>query len=183
MTRDARGRLNLQRQQAPRAAAYSATIVRTKHGIPHIRAKSFGDLGFGLRLGREDGVGVVLALGQFFLVFRLRLRQLRGVDPARGDARLPGVAGNLSDENLVDGFTIRGIGPGLNTVTLDGSPLTSQGALNRATNMNNLTGSMFDQMELTKGHTPDKGADSLGGTVNLKSRSTLSMKEKRRMTI
>jgi hypothetical protein len=41
---------------------------------------------------------------------------------------------------------------------------------------------MFEGLELTKGHTPDKGADSLGGTINLKSRSPLSMKEKRRMT-
>jgi iron complex outermembrane receptor protein len=96
--------------------------------------------------------------------------------------RLPGVAGNLGDENLVDGFTIRGIGPGLNTITLDGAPLTSQGALTRSTNINNLTGTMFDQMELTKGHTPDKGADSLGGTINLRSRSPLSMREKRRIS-
>ena len=96
--------------------------------------------------------------------------------------RLPGVAGNLGDENLVDGITIRGIGPGLNTITLDGAPLTSQGALTRSTNINNLTGTMFDQMELTKGHTPDKGADSLGGTINLKSRSPLSMRENRRVS-
>ena len=96
--------------------------------------------------------------------------------------RLPGVAGNLSDENLVDGFTIRGIGPGLNTITLDGAPLSSQGALSRSTNINNLTGTMFDQMELIKGQTPDKGADSLGGTINLKSRSPLSLKEKRRVS-
>jgi len=96
--------------------------------------------------------------------------------------RLPGVAGNPTDENLMDGFTIRGIGPGLNSVTLDGSPLTSQGALARSTNLNNLTGSMFDQMELTKGHTPDKEAGSIGGTINLKSRSPLSMSERRRLT-
>jgi iron complex outermembrane recepter protein len=96
--------------------------------------------------------------------------------------RLPGVAGNFSDENLVDGFTIRGAGPGLNTITLDGAPLTSQGALNRGTNINNLTGTMFDQMELIKGHTPDRGADSLGGTINLRSRSPLSMREKRRIS-
>jgi metal-sulfur cluster biosynthetic enzyme len=102
---------------------------------------------------------------------------LPNMNAAEVAIRLPGVAGNLSDENLVDGFTIRGIGPGLNTVTLDGSPLTSQGALNRATNMNNLTGSMFDQMELTKGHMPDKEAGSIGGTINLKSRSPLSMSE------
>ena len=96
--------------------------------------------------------------------------------------RLPGVVGSLSDENTVDGFTIRGIGPGLNSITLDGSPLTSQGALTRSTNMNNLTGTMFDTMELTKGQRPDQGADSLGGTINLKSRSPLSMKEKRRIS-
>ncbi len=96
--------------------------------------------------------------------------------------RLPGVAGNPSDENLIDGFTIRGIGPGLNSVTLDGAPMTSQGALNRGTNINNLTGTMFDQMELTKGHTPDKEAGSIGGTINLKSRSPLSLREKRRLS-
>ena len=41
---------------------------------------------------------------------------------------------------------------------------------------------MYEQVELIKGHTPDKGADSLGGTINLKSRSPLSMKERRRTT-
>ncbi len=96
--------------------------------------------------------------------------------------RLPGVVGNFGDENLVDGFTVRGIGSGLNTITLDGSPMTSQGALTRNTNINNLTGTMFDQLELVKGHTPDKGADSLGGTINLRSRSPLSMREKRRLS-
>ncbi len=107
---------------------------------------------------------------------------LPNMNAAEVAIRLPGVAGNPTDENLIDGFTIRGIGPGLNSVTLDGSPLTSQGALSRSTNMNNLTGSMFDQMELTKGHTPDKEAGSIGGTINLKSRSPLSMKERRRIT-
>ncbi|MCE2862048.1 MAG: TonB-dependent receptor, partial [Opitutaceae bacterium] len=96
--------------------------------------------------------------------------------------RLPGVAGNFSDENEISGFTVRGIGPGLNTITLDGSPMTSQGALARSTMINNITGTMFDQLELVKGHTPDKGADSLGGTINLRSRSPLSMREKRRLS-
>jgi len=41
---------------------------------------------------------------------------------------------------------------------------------------------MYEQIELIKGHTPDKGADSLGGTINMKSRSPLSMREKRRLT-
>ena len=96
--------------------------------------------------------------------------------------RLPGVAGNPGDENLIDGITIRGIGPGLNSITLDGAQLTSQGALGRSTNLNNLTGTMFDQMELTKAHTPDKEAGSIGGTINLRSRSPLSMRERRRVS-
>jgi hypothetical protein len=45
-----------------------------------------------------------------------------------------------------------------------------------------MTGSMFEALEVTKGHTPDKEAGSLGGTVNLKSRSPLGMKEQRRIT-
>jgi iron complex outermembrane receptor protein len=95
---------------------------------------------------------------------------------------LPGVAGELSDEGNIVGFTIRGMGPGSNTITIDGALMGSQGAGARQTRMHTITGSMFDSLELTKGHTPDKGADSLGGTLNLKSRSPLSMKEKRRVT-
>jgi len=95
---------------------------------------------------------------------------------------LPGVAGNLSDEGNIVGFTIRGMGPGMNTITVDGALMASQGGMARQTRIHTITGSMFDQLELTKGHTPDKGADSLGGTVNLKTRSPLSMREKRRTT-
>ena len=95
--------------------------------------------------------------------------------------RLPGVAGSPSDEGLGGGFNIRGMGQGLNTVTVDGALLTSLGT-NRGFEMQSISGTMFDQLELTKGHTPDKPADSLGGNINLKSRSPLSMKEKRRVT-
>ena len=95
---------------------------------------------------------------------------------------LPGVAGNLSDEGNIIGFTVRGMPPAMNTITIDGALMGSQGGMARATRMHTMTGSMFEALEVTKGHTPDKEAGSLGGTVNLKSRSTLSMKEKRRIT-
>jgi TonB-dependent receptor len=95
---------------------------------------------------------------------------------------LPGVAGNLSDEGNIVGFTIRGMPPAMNTITIDGGLMGSQGGMARATRIHTITGSMFEALEVTKGHTPDKEAGSLGGTVNLKSRSTLSMKEKRRLT-
>jgi TonB-dependent receptor len=95
---------------------------------------------------------------------------------------LPGVTGALNLENGVDGFAVRGMPSGQNTVTMDGGMISTQGAFNRAVRINNLTGAMFEGLEVIKGHTPDKGADSLGGTINLKSRSPLSMREKRRVT-
>jgi TonB-dependent receptor len=95
---------------------------------------------------------------------------------------LPGVAGNPSDEGNIVGFTSRGMPPAMNTITIDGALMASQGGMGRATRIHTITGSMFDQLELTKGHTPDREAGSLGGTVNLKSRSPLSMKEKWRVT-
>ena len=94
--------------------------------------------------------------------------------------RLPGIYGELDAGGNLAGFTVRGMTSGLNTVTMDGAMLTGQGGAGRSIFVNNITGAMFDQVELIKGHTPDKGADSLGGTINFKSRSTLSMREKRR---
>ncbi len=96
-------------------------------------------------------------------------------------ARLPGVAGSPTDEGLNYQFNMRGMAPALNTVTVDGGLLPSLGT-SRAFEMQSITGTMFESLELIKGHTPDKGADSLGGTVNLKTRSPLSMREKRRTT-
>ena len=95
--------------------------------------------------------------------------------------RLPGVAGIPGDE-VVEGVTIRGMSLGLNTITIDGGMMSSFQAMSRQTRMTAFTGAMFEQLELIKGHTPDRGADSLGGTINFKTRSPLSMKEKRRLT-
>jgi TonB-dependent receptor len=95
--------------------------------------------------------------------------------------RLPGVAGSPTDEGLAYNFNIRGMPAGLNTVTIDGGLVTPFGT-NRAFEMQSISAALFDQLELTKGHRPDRNADSLGGTVNLKSRSSLNMKERRRLT-
>ena len=43
-----------------------------------------------------------------------------------------------------------------------------------------MTGALFESIELTKGFMPDQTANSLGGGINLKTRSPLSMSEKRR---
>lgn len=96
--------------------------------------------------------------------------------------RLPGVAGNPTVEGLNYQFNMRGMGPDLNNVTVDGMTMTTTGAGSRAFELQGVTGAMFEGLELIKGHTPDKGADSLGGTINFKSRSTFSMRENHRTT-
>jgi TonB-dependent receptor len=95
--------------------------------------------------------------------------------------RLPGVAGSPSDEGISGRFMTRGMDAALNTVTVDGSQMTTQG-LARNASLGNVNATMFEAVELIKGQTPDKGADSLGGTLNLKTRSPLTMREKRRTT-
>ena len=96
--------------------------------------------------------------------------------------RLPGVAGSPTVEGLNYQFNMRGMPPGLNNVTVDGMTMTTTDAGSRAFELQGVTGAMFEGLELVKGHTPDKGADSLGGTINFKSRSTFSMRENHRTT-
>ncbi len=102
--------------------------------------------------------------------------------PGEVAIRLPGVAGNLDAEGNVTSLVIRGMGPNLNAVTMDNTIMASEGGMGRSFPMSILTGALFDQVELIKGHTPDKGAASMGGTLNLKTRSSLSMADKRRLT-
>lgn len=95
--------------------------------------------------------------------------------------RLPGIAGSPTEEGLNYQFNVRGMAPALNTVTVDGGLLASIGG-SRAFELQSITTTMFEQLELIKGHTPDRTADSLGGTINMKTRSPLNMKEKRRVS-
>ena len=96
--------------------------------------------------------------------------------------RLPGAAGSVDDDGTVSGIVVRGVANTLNRLTVDGGAVPANQSLSRGYQMQFVTGAMFDQVELIKGHTPDKGADSLGGTINFKTRSALSQKEKRVFT-
>ena len=86
------------------------------------------------------------------------------------------------DEGNVTGLIIRGQGAANNRITVDGDLLASTASLSRQFQTHSMTGAMFEQLEVIKGHTPDKSADSVGGTVNLVTRSPLSMREKRRVS-
>jgi len=92
--------------------------------------------------------------------------------------RLPGVAPLTSVEGLNFGMRVRGMPGNLNTVTMDGQRMPSIGA-DRALELHTLSATLYEQMELVKGLRPDASADSLGGNLNLKTRSTLNMREKR----
>ena len=95
--------------------------------------------------------------------------------------RLPGIAGALNGEGVVSEVMVRGTNNTLNSVTVDGNKMASSGGMNRNFRTNSIPGAFFDTIEVTKAATPDMDADSLGGNINMKTRSPLSLKEKRRM--
>lgn len=122
-----------------------------------------------------DNVKNVVAMDQF--------GTLPNMSASEVAMQLPGVGATLTEAGLVNGLSVRGMAPTLNTITMDGVLLTGRDdGLDRSNNLYVYSSAMFDQLEVTKGHRPDHGADSLGGTINLKSRSPLGMKEKRRVT-
>ncbi|WP_414662267.1 TonB-dependent receptor [Horticoccus sp. 23ND18S-11] len=95
--------------------------------------------------------------------------------------RLPGVTFADPGDEVVEQISVRGMGAGTTSITIDGGGMSSFSAQNRNTRMTAFTGAMFESLELTKGQTPDRPVDSLGGSVNFKTRSPLSMSDKRRV--
>ena len=95
--------------------------------------------------------------------------------------RLPGVTFGDPGDEVVEQISVRGMGTGTTSITIDGGGMSSFSAQGRTTRMTAFTGAMFESLELTKGQTPDRAVDSLGGGVNFKTRSPLSMREKRRL--
>lgn len=89
--------------------------------------------------------------------------------------QIPGVGGVLDVEGNVSGVSVRGMSSTLTQLSIDGLPNTN-------VTLMSFSGGMFEQLEVIKGQTPDRSADSIGGMVNLKSRSTLGMAGKRRIT-
>lgn len=95
---------------------------------------------------------------------------------------LTGVAVNKEAGDIV-GIGLRGAPPELNSVTLDGTRtagavagFTPQG--DRAALIDQIPADFIKEIEVTKGNTPDQSADSLGGTVNLVTKSAFDFKER-----
>src|SRR5688572_14117809 len=96
--------------------------------------------------------------------------------------RLPGVTFADPGDEVVEQISVRGMGAGMTSITIDGGGMSSFSAQNRNTRMTAFTGAMFEALELTKGQTPDRAVDSLGGGVNFKTRSPLHMRDPSRFT-
>jgi iron complex outermembrane receptor protein len=118
-----------------------------------------------------ESIRVTASLDAFGNLFNNELGELA--------VRLPGIAGLVADEGFVQRAHIRGSDSLLNTTTIDGFRMPSTGEMTRQFTLNELPSGFFENMELTKALTPDIGADSLGGTINLSTRSAARMREKR----
>lgn len=88
---------------------------------------------------------------------------------------LPGVSANKEAGDIV-GINLRGTPPDLNAVTLDGTRTAAaiagfspQG--DRASLIDQIPSEFIKEIEVTKASTPDMWADSLGGSVNLVTKS------------
>lgn len=96
-------------------------------------------------------------------------------------SRLPGVAPEFDAEGPPSRVSIRGLPTSMTTTTVDGDPVFRGNGV-RWASMYGMSASTYEQIELIKGRTPEESANSLGGGLNLKTRSPLSMTEKRRTT-
>ena len=95
---------------------------------------------------------------------------------------IPGIAANKEAGDVV-GIGLRGAPPELNSVTLDGA--RTAGAVagfspqgDRAALIDQIPADFIKEIEVTKGNTPDQAADSLGGTVNLVTKSAFDFKQR-----
>lgn len=95
--------------------------------------------------------------------------------------RLPGMTFQLDDDNVVMGVSIRGMSTDFTRLSIDGLSSTSVAGNGRSASLQLFSGAMYEQIEIVSGVLPDTPADSIGGSLNLKTRSTFSMGEKRRI--
>ncbi len=94
--------------------------------------------------------------------------------------RASGIATNLN-EGEVDQIFVRGMGSAASAVTLDGTRLPSPASSKKTRNfeVDKLPADYIDSIEVIKAPTPDMDADSVGGAVNLITKSPFSMRGRR----
>lgn len=96
--------------------------------------------------------------------------------------RMPGVSWTTDDDNVVMNVSIRGMSTDFTRLNIDGMSSTSVAGNGRTASLQLLPGAVYEAVEIVSGVLPDSAADSIGGSVNLKTRSTFGMAERRRVT-
>lgn len=84
--------------------------------------------------------------------------------------RIAGVS-MQADQGEARNIVMRGLGPGLNSVTLNGERIPSAEGDNRNIQLDLIPSAMIQSIEVNKTLTPDMEADAIGGSVNLITRS------------
>ena len=90
--------------------------------------------------------------------------------------RLPGVTLQKS-EGEGRFVTVRGLGPGFVTVSMNGNELASAGEDSRAFALDALPADILSSIEVIKALTPDMDLNSIGGTVNVNTLSAFDRKQ------
>ena len=92
---------------------------------------------------------------------------------------IPGMTAEYSEVEIV-GVSVRGIGGSMTSFTSDGATMVSANASpGRTFNMNTLALNNISRIEVTKIPTPSTPADSLGGSVNMVTKSAFERSEAR----
>ena len=89
-------------------------------------------------------------------------------------ARLPGVSVQR-DQGEGRYVTVRGLGPDLNAVTINGALVPSPEAGRRAVALDILPAGLIRSLEVSKTLTPDMDANSLGATIDVKALSAFDL--------
>jgi len=97
-------------------------------------------------------------------------------------SRMPGITFTTDEDNLINNVSIGGLPASYTRLNIDGMSSTGVGGDGRTATLHSFSGAMYEQVEIIAGQTPDRRADSLGGQLNLKTRSPLAMSERRRIT-
>ncbi len=103
-----------------------------------------------------------------------------GANPADLLARLPGVQGE-TDGSAIRYVRIRGLDYNLNSITLDGNRVANAASAgsSREFQFTQIGADSIGRIEVIKSPTPDMDADSIGGAVNMVSKSALDSKGRR----
>jgi iron complex outermembrane receptor protein len=90
--------------------------------------------------------------------------------------RLPGLAGT-TDEVETGNIVLRGMGAEFTRIDLDGGTITSGGS-GRGQNAAAIPADLIERVEVVKALTPDMDPDSLGGRINLITKSAYDRKDR-----